>query len=66
MIMHLFLEGQGGSLTRSIMVYVKMVNCCAVNGNLEVKYSLPSRFNLDVGTSRNGATDCGVLYNGQL
>ena len=48
------------------MVYVKMVNCCAVNGNLEVKYSLPSRFNLDVGTSRNGATDCGVLYNGQL
>ena len=43
------------------MVYVKMVNCCAVNGNLEVKYSLPSGFNLDVETSRNGATDCGVL-----
>ena len=39
--MHFFGGGGGGSLTRSIRVYVKIVNCCAVNGNLEVKYALP-------------------------
>ena len=53
-----FFGGGGGSLKRSIMVYVKMVNCCAINENLEVKTLFPSRFNLDVGTSRNVATDC--------